>query len=64
MPNFYEKAVPSSCGQMIHQLAEQGDPEAQCSMGIRYDLGDGIERDPIKAAEWFYQDISGGTCCG
>ncbi|MCI5146368.1 MAG: sel1 repeat family protein [Candidatus Electrothrix sp. AR3] len=39
--------------QEIRQLAEQGDPEAAFSMGLRYDLGDGVERDPELAAQWF-----------
>ena len=35
------------------QLAEQGDGEAQFSMGLRYDTGDGVERDPKQAVKWF-----------
>lgn len=45
----------------IRQLAEQGNPEAQFSMGLRYDLGDGVERDPELAAQWFAEAASAGV---
>ncbi len=44
----------------VRQFAEQGDPEAQFSMGLRYDLGDGVERDPAIAARWFTQAAAKG----
>ena len=34
-------------------LAELGDAEAQYNLGVLYDEGAGIERDLIKAAEWY-----------
>ncbi|WP_417911187.1 tetratricopeptide repeat protein [Candidatus Electronema sp. PJ] len=37
----------------IRKFAEQGDPKAEFSMGLRYDLGDGLERNPELAAQWF-----------
>jgi TPR repeat protein len=45
----------------IRQLAEQGDREAQFSMGLRYDLGDGVERDPELAAQWFAKAAAAGV---
>ena len=32
--------------------AEMGDPSAQYDVGIRYVQGDGVEKDPAKAADW------------
>ncbi len=44
----------------ILQLASQGDRQAQFSMGLRYDTGDGVERDPQQAAAWFKKAASAG----
>ena len=33
--------------------AESGDPEAMIQMGVAYLHGDGVERDPVKACEYF-----------
>ncbi len=46
-------AANEALSNRIRQLAEQGDGEAQFSMGLRYDLGDGVERNPELAAQWF-----------
>ncbi len=35
------------------RLAQQGDPEAQFSLGLLYDTGGQVEHDPEKAAKWF-----------
>lgn len=35
--------------------AESGDPEAMIQMGVAYLNGDGVERDPEKACEYFRQ---------
>ena len=43
-------------GQLVREtrlLAEQGDPEAQFSLGLLYDTGGQLEHDPEKAARWF-----------
>ena len=45
----------------ILQLARQGDPEAQFSIGLRYDTGDGIERNPQEAAAWFKKAAAAGV---
>lgn len=43
------------------QLAEQGDEEAQFSMGLRYDTGDGVERNPQQAVQWFNKAAKAGV---
>jgi len=42
-------------------LAEQGDPEAQFSLGLLYDTGNQVERNPEQAAYWFTQAADGGV---
>ncbi|MCI5222349.1 MAG: sel1 repeat family protein [Candidatus Electrothrix sp. AR4] len=45
----------------IRLLADQGDREAQFSMGLRYDLGDGVVRDPELAVHWFAKAAAAGV---
>jgi len=42
------------------QLAEQGDPEAQFSLGLIYDTGREDKRNPEKALYWFTQAAQAG----
>ncbi len=35
--------------------AESGDPEAMIQLGFAYSTGDGVERDPVKAVEYYRQ---------
>lgn len=37
----------------MKSYAEQGYAEAQYYLGMMYDDGKGVERDPIQAAEWY-----------
>ena len=34
-------------------LAEQGDAEAQCRLAYYYEKGKGVEKNSIKAVEWY-----------
>ena len=42
------------------QLAEQGDGEAQFSLGLMYDTGDRVERNPEQAVHWFKKAAEAG----
>ncbi len=42
------------------QLAKQGDGEAQFSLGLMYDTGDRLERDPKQAVYWFTKAAASG----
>ncbi len=33
--------------------AEQGDAEAQCDLGVCHEFGNGVEKDLVKAVEWY-----------
>lgn len=36
------------------QAAEQGNPEAQYQLGLKYLTGDGVERSVMQATQWFH----------
>jgi putative methionine-R-sulfoxide reductase with GAF domain len=49
-------AAPLTGGQTLDQLtdlARQGSAVAQYSLGMRYNLGDGVKQDYTQAAQWF-----------
>lgn len=46
--------------KLLKPLADQGDAEAQCIIGNMYDLGLGLERDIIKAVEWYRKSAEQG----
>ncbi len=61
---FVSFGSPQAAVQLVDRiriLAEQGDREAQFSMGLRYDLGDGVERNPELAAQWFTKAATPGV---
>ena len=38
---------------LLKPLAEDGDPNAQKIMGIMYDYGQGVTKDPVQALHWY-----------
>ena len=46
--------------QLLLPLADQGDARAQYMIGLSYDLGNGVEKDYVKAAEWFHKAAEQG----
>ncbi len=42
------------------ETAAQGDARAQYGLGIMYRNGDGVEEDPVKAAEWLTKSADQG----
>lgn len=44
----YDKAL-----SILKPLAEQGDGDAQVTLGLMYDFGHGVERDPGRAIDWY-----------
>jgi len=47
------RGQPSGNLQALEKLAEQGDPEAEFSLGARYALGQQVAQDNAQAAHWF-----------
>jgi TPR repeat protein len=39
--------------EILQPLAEQGQPDAQLTLGIMYDYGQGVPQDNAKALEWY-----------
>lgn len=37
----------------LHKAAEQENADAQYALGLLYNLGEGVEKDPAEAARWF-----------
>ena len=37
----------------LQRRAEAGDPKAQNELGVRYRVGDGVEKDEAKAFDWY-----------
>jgi hypothetical protein len=44
----------------IRKLAEDGDPEAQYQLAIRYESGAGVKRDYPQALHWFTEAANSG----
>ena len=45
--------VASNTIEETKAKAEKGDAEAQYSLGVRYDNGDGVAKDEIEAVKWY-----------
>jgi uncharacterized protein len=37
----------------IRAKAEAGDPDSQVQLGLRYDNGEGLAKDPVEAVKWY-----------
>ena len=51
-------ASPAACSV---PLAEQGDAEAQISLGIMYDYGRGVPEDDTEAVKWYRKAAEQGV---
>ena len=45
---------------VLRTKAEQGDKEAQYSLGVRYDKGEGVPKDSVEAVRWFLKAAEQG----
>jgi TPR repeat protein len=48
-----EKGDFATAVDELHPLAEKGDPNAEFLLGMLYDAGNGVARDPSAAASWY-----------
>jgi uncharacterized protein len=55
-----ETAVAKMPLPELQKLAQDGDPAAQNEMGIRYRLGNDVDKDPSKAVGWFLKAAKQG----
>jgi TPR repeat protein len=51
----YKKAL-----EILLPLAEQGNSQAQVTLGIMYDYGQGVEKDPAEAMKWYVKAAEQG----
>ena len=42
----------AAAAQVLSPLAEAGDPDAQYRLGMMYDFGQGVKKDPVESARW------------
>lgn len=47
--------------EILKPLAEVGDSEAQVTLGLMYDYGHGVDRDPARAIEWYTKAAQQGV---
>ncbi len=52
----YEKAL-----SILEPLAKRGHAKAQITLGIMYDFGHGVKKDPLKAVEWYEKAAAQGN---
>jgi len=45
--------APGAVWQAVHDKAEQGDAQAQFTLGLSYSTGSGQPQDPKQAAKWY-----------
>jgi len=46
--------------EILKPLAENGDSQSQVTLGIMYDFGHGVAKDPAKAIEWYIKAAGQG----
>ena len=51
--NVEQNPIPQNNYQRYIESAKNGDPEAQFRIGVCYHIGDGVAKDPKKAAYWW-----------
>ena len=51
----YQKAL-----DILLPLAEQGNSQAQVTLGIMYDYGQGVDKDPVEAMKWYIKAAEQG----
>ncbi len=55
----FEEAVP-----LFEEAAAKGNSDAECELGVIYELGLGVEIDFSKAFAWYKKSAEHGSCGG
>ena len=50
---YYNNKDYANAVKCFQQAAEQGDPIAQYKLGVCYDNGEGVTKDPQEAVKWY-----------
>ncbi len=56
----YERGDYKTAYKLFLPVAEQGDAEAQCFIGICYENGRGVKQDDIEAEKWYRKSAAQG----
>ncbi|WP_022655681.1 tetratricopeptide repeat protein [uncultured Desulfovibrio sp.] len=48
----------------VRVKAENGDPFAQTTLGVCYELGEGVDKDPVQAVSWYEKAAQKGWAGG
>ena len=46
--------------EVLKMATENNDPKAQYDLGVRYFQGEGVEKDPLKARQWYEKAAAQG----
>ena len=57
----YERKNYPVALKILTELAEQGDAKAQLNLGVMYANGEGVPKDYVQAAKWFYLGKANGV---
>lgn len=57
---FTQLGIAQSEIDRLLAKAQAGDPKAQNQLGVRYLIGDGVEKDPKEAVEWYRKAAHAG----
>jgi TPR repeat protein len=57
----YEGGAYAVAMQLFRPLAEQQNADAQYYLGLMYDAGKGVQRDSLKAFEWYFKAATAGN---
>jgi TPR repeat protein len=53
LADFYLNDNPKKAVKLYKQAAEQGDRDAQCTLGVLYENGSNVEKNTKEAAKWY-----------
>ena len=56
----HQVVAQSPAIEALKAKAQAGDPKAQNQLGVRYLIGDGVEKDPKQAVEWYRKAAHSG----
>jgi TPR repeat protein len=56
---LYRKGDYAAAFRQVRPMAEAGNIDAQFQLGVMYGNGHGVEKDPVKATQWFDKAIAG-----
>jgi TPR repeat protein len=58
--NAYQRGDYATALRIYRQLADQGDANAQCGLGLMYGFGKGVTQDYAAALKWYHKAAAQG----